>query len=647
MYFTSFRIHNYKSYRDSTRFDLEPGINVVVGKNNAGKTALLEALSLRFTADPHRSALTVPTESDDLKQISGAECTFNLAKQELISLLVKAQSGESNLLCIPLPALADPIWTNVEQAPDSFDSDAANHFIEWFLSQDAYTFRMRPEAIYDKVYWREGDPLYVSPRLERSLERSKGVVEHYGEFRVEPYEKTISYYGCRQVSGGDRPHFNDFIFRLGRYLHEYVYLFRAERIPFEPCQLGVNRRLDPDARNLAEVIHLLQQNLNLSAKFNGLVREVLPEVRQVGTRRLDENKGEVIVWTDEDAVSREDLAFSLKECGAGVGQVLSILYVLLTATNPQTILLDEPQSFLHPGAARKLVEIIRSYSESKHQIIIATHSPTVITSADPAVILLVEQKGPESVIERVDIKQAKQQRNYLRAIGARLSDVFGYDRVLWVEGETEELCFPMILRGLARRPLLGTAILSVQNPGDFNRKDRRNVVRIYERLSQLDRGLVPPVVGFIFDREIRDDREVEDLKRLSRDTAGRSRVHFISKRLYENFLLNPAGIAAVANGIRGFSDREVTEEQVQEWITEKRRDRKYFAPLKVAPRNGGAWTDTVNGALLLTDLFADLSGGLVPYEKTEHSPALTAWLIENAREDLRALSDLLLEVLDM
>jgi hypothetical protein len=199
---------------------------------------------------------------------------------------------------------------------------------------------------------------------------------------------------------------------------------------------------------------------------------------------------------------------------------------------------------------------------------------------------------------------------------------------------------------MARRPLLGTAILRVQNTGDLNRKDRDKVIQIYERLSQLEGGLVPPAVGFIFDKETRDERNVEDLKRLSRDAAGRSRVHFIPKRNYENFLLNPAGIAAVANGIPGFSEHEITEEQVREWIDEKRGDRKYFEPLSVAA-DGGAWTDTVNGALLFHDLFAELSGGPVPYEKTEHSPALTEWLIENAREDLRALSDLLLEVLDM
>ena len=62
---------------------------------------------------------------------------------------------------------------------------------------------------------------------------------------------------------------------------------------------------------------------------------------------------------------REDLTVPLSEAGTGVGQVLSILTVVLEADHPTLILLDEPQSFLHPGAIRKLIEILKRYP--RHQ----------------------------------------------------------------------------------------------------------------------------------------------------------------------------------------------------------------------------------------------------------------------------------------
>jgi energy-coupling factor transporter ATP-binding protein EcfA2 len=386
---------------------------------------------------------------------------------------------------------------------------------------------------------------------------------------------------------------------------------------------------------LAEVLNRLQGNRAQLDEYNRVVREVLPEIFQVNTLQLDDNKGEVIVWNNEKAVSSNHLAFNLTESGSGVGQVLAILYVILTAQEPQVIILDEPQGFLHPGAARKLTEVLRHYTKHKHQLIIATHSPTVITAADPTSVTMIKQNGAESTFERVDIKEAAEQRKYLGDVGARLSDVFGYDRILWVEGETEERCFPMILREMTEEGLIGTAILRVQHTGDFNTKNTKNVIEIYERLSQLEGGLVPPVVGFIFDRETRTERDQEDLKRQSR-----GRIHFTGKRMFENYLLNPSAITTVLNSSETTG---ITESDVVIWLERNKTNSKYYKPLKTG--SDSSWTENIDGALLLYDTFAHLTGRQVYFDKTTHSPMLTQWLLENSPEDLRELSDLLKGVL--
>jgi predicted ATPase len=638
MYFSNVRIKNYKGYRDSARLDLDTGINIVVGKNNSGKTALLEALSLRFAVNPHRSILTMPTSSRIPLPTSIVDFTFNLTRDEVIDLLIPAQGNTEFRL--PLPASSDPVWKELKLK--QFDDSAATQFGEWFFSHDAYTFRMEREAFGSgkEGNWHIADDPYIYPSFERASEHN-GTSCHYCNFMVRPYERDFSFSGHITVSGGGNKYSDDFILRMGRRLNRYVYRFEAERFPSGPVELGNDHTLAPDARNLAEVINLLQGNLDQFAEFNRLVRQVLPDIKQVGTRKLGGgNQGEVIVWNDERAISRNELAFSLKESGAGIGQVLAILYEMQTAREPQTIIIDEPQGLLHPGAVRKLIEILRRYTKAKHQLIIATHSPTVITSADPITITLVRQEGAESVFEKVNVREAEQQQKYLWAIGARLSDVFGYDRVLWVEGETEEVCFPIILRELTDESLLGTAILRVQHTGDFNRKDSKNVIAIYERLSQLEGGLVPPLVGFVFDREDRSERDLEDLKRQSR-----GRMHFTTKRLYENYLLNPAGIAAVVNSIEGFSKRRISEQRVRKWLDLKKQDAKYFRPFGIPSE--GSWTDMVHGALLLRDLFSELSKGLVSYDKTEHSRMLTEWVVNDAPDDLRELSDLLINVLNL
>jgi AAA15 family ATPase/GTPase len=48
MYLSKFQLFNYKSFLDSGLLDFTPVINIIVGQNNSGKTALLEALALNF-----------------------------------------------------------------------------------------------------------------------------------------------------------------------------------------------------------------------------------------------------------------------------------------------------------------------------------------------------------------------------------------------------------------------------------------------------------------------------------------------------------------------------------------------------------------------------------------------------------------------
>src|SRR6185295_16259634 len=88
MYFSDIQISNYKGYRQSETLKLETGINIIVGKNNVGKTALLEALSLRFESNPHRTIETVATPSINPNPLSSVTFTVTLTKDEIVDLII-------------------------------------------------------------------------------------------------------------------------------------------------------------------------------------------------------------------------------------------------------------------------------------------------------------------------------------------------------------------------------------------------------------------------------------------------------------------------------------------------------------------------------------------------------------------------------
>ena len=99
-----------------------------------------------------------------------------------------------------------------------------------------------------------------------------------------------------------------------------------------------------------------------------VVRYVIPNIKEVSVRAIDGTRVQVRVSNNDPHTSHERHMLPLSEGGTGVGQVLAILYVVLTSNEGRVIAIDEPNSFLHPGAARRLMEVLKEHPE--HQFII-------------------------------------------------------------------------------------------------------------------------------------------------------------------------------------------------------------------------------------------------------------------------------------
>ena len=83
MFVESIKIYSYKSFYTTPVLEFTAGFNVIIGPNNAGKTTLIEALSLRFEDKPHRSLAASGTVS------SAVEVNFRFREGEILELLTK------------------------------------------------------------------------------------------------------------------------------------------------------------------------------------------------------------------------------------------------------------------------------------------------------------------------------------------------------------------------------------------------------------------------------------------------------------------------------------------------------------------------------------------------------------------------------
>ena len=603
MYLSEFQLYNYKSYQDSGPIQLKPGFNLLTGQNNAGKTALLEGLSLQFTNKPHRSLTTLPHARSTVQHASRVRLRVPFSENQLVEIL----KGRQDYTHFISPQTSDVAMQSEE--------DVGPSVLSLLLSQQELPL---------ELHGQDNRPPIVPPRFAFGLYKVNTNQSPWLQLGLNSDNKL--YMG----SAGFTSYSTDYHFGgvLRDYLLSSIYIFRAERMNVGVSPFGPNRELKSDASNLPEVLNILQSNPSRFQRYNQLVKRVLPQVERITVRPMGEKQVEILVWSYDPALEREDLAVALMESGTGISQVLAMLYVLVTAEFPRILIIDEPNSFLHPGAVRALVEIFREHPQ--HQYIISTHSPDLISACNPSTLHILRKKEGATVVEKVDARETRHLRALLLEVGSRLSDVFGSDNVLWVEGKTEEICFPLIVQKQLKRPLSGVSIVGVLHTGDFDSEDPRSAFRLYEKLTQ-GQALLPPAIAFIFDRELRPEKARQDLIRQSQ-----GKVSFLKRRTYENYLLHARSLSSLLNGQPGFEDKPTTPEQIQTWLDEHASDAKYY--LKAKTR---VFLEDVDAPRLLGDLFAALSSNTLEYNKVEHSLALTEWLLEHDPAQLQEIADLL------
>lgn len=587
MYLKKLHVRSFRRFLDSGEIRFAPGVNVVVGANNVGKTALVDAISGRAGVSPHRSILTVPARGD-------------VPPATEVSLTISYEPGELQALF----ALQDVFYIPYEGQTKTH----VDRFAAALRCGGDFTFH-RSKGIghlNGLVDDSEGGAQYVAVQ---NAARPAGLnLEERGtSSRANPPYDLIL--------------LNEFMSRL--------YAFRAERLNISRSSFGSNAQLAPDASNLPEALNSL--NSSNRARYDRLLSHIaviFPHIRDITTPPVDSTWLSIKVWDTEPKLERDDLAVSLADCGTGIGQVLAMMYVIVTSPRPQIIVIDEPHSFLHPGALRRMFDII-SAEYNQHQYIITTNSPSAILAASPTTVHLIERGEHQAIVRRVETSDESDQIKFLDAVGARLEDVFGADRVLWVEGRTEERCIKHVLLRYLPGAVQGLVVRGVVATGELENRQAEKVFEIYRRLATAP-SLLPSFVAFFLDREGRSDAQLNELRQQSGN-----RAEFTKRRMFENYLLSPVAIARVLATLD--PDGSHTTGDVTTWIAENWHRGEFDANSCDGP-SSPRWLQSVHGARLLDRLFSELSETRVSYDKVHHGLLLTDACLTDDSGDVRSLA---------
>ena len=220
----------------------------------------------------------------------------------------------------------------------------------------------------------------------------------------------------------------------------------------------------------------------------------------------------------------------LRLSGTGVEQLLALAAALLIAPERQLVLIDEPQAYLHPHAERSLLSLLERHPE--HQYIVATHS-TLFLTAKPLTqtrLLTLDSQGTR-------VAQISGAEEVLAELGLTAADLWLADRLLWVEGPSEEGVLQTIADAeLNDQDRLGLTIRAMPEAASRFASSSPKRAEAAHRFCTESIAAITPLnldVRFLFDRDEKSEKLRDGIS-----AASGGRAHFLPVRELENLFLS-------------------------------------------------------------------------------------------------------------
>ena len=442
MQIIKFRIWNYRSINDSQDCYPAKGVTILAGKNEAGKSSILEALE-DFNADKNIKEKAIPIQGDEQKpKIS---IWFAVSKDDLTELFQKighTHEIKDDLVEIDLTKNYPNIYTLSDESysklglvektdtqTEKIEQDAKESLeaIAAIFTTHAPMLPNITQPSFDKNNFIQTKAIFEKVK-EQIVPIKANIPEPDATALIDQIDNIVSL--CQRGIDG-KPFRERFIEELKNYIPNFI-LFSSfnDVFPNEITIADLNSNewikdltiisdLDTSivssTNNRKKIDHKTKLNIELNDEFKKFWEQDLSKLL------IDWDSDKLYFWIEEDGLHYEP------EIRSQGRRWHLAFYIRVTARARENlrnvILIDEPGLYLHAKAQRDILKKLEEASDDA-PIIFSTHSPYLIEADKLERIRLVQKTSNEGTVVENKIHKVADKETLtpiLTAIGLEMS----------------------------------------------------------------------------------------------------------------------------------------------------------------------------------------------------------------------------------
>ena len=176
------------------------------------------------------------------------------------------------------------------------------------------------------------------------------------------------------------------------------------------------------------------QLYELTNYFTDIVIDIVDgEGRELSKESFGKN-----VYSKFGLIAQDEKTFWAEDLSEGVLYLLSLLCIINQPNHPSLILIEEPETGIHPRRIKEIIDLIRKLSNEKDvQVIMTTHSPLVVDlfEDEPKSIFVFEMKNGFTEIKNLQTEIIEPLNKELESKGIEPNKNYGTTLGQnWVDG---------------------------------------------------------------------------------------------------------------------------------------------------------------------------------------------------------------------